>query len=417
MTKFYHPYEGLPPAERAGIQARQLAKLVRGLKAHAPYYQSRLASYKNLSPSHYDKPESWQAWLQSLPIVRKADLHGFQTPNLPLGGLNGIDVTNFSLLFASPGPVYEPGHVGDWWRMGQAFHAAGIGAGDIMLNCFSYHLTPAGFMAGHAAQTMGIAVIPGGVGQTELQGQVAHHYGANAYCGTPDFLKLIVEKADQQGIALPRLTKALVSGGPLFPELRAWYQARNMNVYQCYAAADVGLIGFETQMNGQMVVAEDIIVELLDPNTNLPVADGDIGEVVVTKLDNSKFGLLRYATGDLSAFVETPSACGRTNRVLRGWLGRADMITKIRGMFVHPQQVDKAVKHSGLSLSHYSVIVTQNQGHDEAKFHYQTPHGQALSAGETMALQNALRDICRVGVVAWHNSQLSPSCKKIDDLR
>jgi phenylacetate-CoA ligase len=241
-------------------------------------------------------------------------------------------------VFQSPGPIYEPGQISrDWWGFGRFLHAAGIGPGDLIQNCFSYHLTPAGMMFENGAQAVGATVLPAGTGQSELQVRAAHDLGVTAYAGTPDFLKVLLEKADTLGLTLG-ISKAVVSGGALFPSLRESYAARGIACLQCYGTADLGHIAYESQPGGGMIIDEAVIVEIVTPGTGDPVPDGEVGEVIVTRLTQD-YPLIRFATGDLSAMLEGESPCGRSNRRIKGWMGRADQTTKIKGMFVRPEQV------------------------------------------------------------------------------
>ena len=277
--------------------------------------------------------------LASLPVLRKSELAERQKEDPPFGGLA---VGEWHHVFQSPGPIYEPGGTSrDWWRFGRFFHALGIGAEDIVQNCFGYHLTPAGMMLENGARAVGARVLPAGTGQTELQAQAAAHVGTTAYAGTPDYLKVILEAADAAGLTLG-ITKAAVSGGALFPQLRDYYADRGILCLQCYATADLGQIAYETATEGApnegMIVDEGVIVEIVRPGTGDPVPEGEVGEVVVTSL-NPDYPLLRFATGDLSAVLPGQSPCGRTNVRIVGWRGRADQTTKIKGMFVRPEQV------------------------------------------------------------------------------
>ena len=273
--------------------------------------------------------------LPTLPVLRKSDLVEMQAARPPFGG---IPVSNIAHIFQSPGPIYEPGGTAhDWWRLGRFLHAAGIGAGDIVQNCFGYHLTPAGMIFESGARAVGAAVLPAGTGQTELQVQAAADIGVTAYAGTPDYLKIILDKAEAIGVDLG-ITKAAVSGGALFPSLRDFYAARGIACLQCYATADLGLIAYETPSMEGMIVDERVIVEIVTPGTGDPVAEGEVGEVVVTTL-NPDYPLIRFATGDMSAVLPGVSPCGRSNMRIKGWMGRADQTTKIKGMFVRPEQV------------------------------------------------------------------------------
>jgi len=273
--------------------------------------------------------------LPNMPILRKSDLSAWQKETPPFGGMVASNATHY---FQSPGPIYEPGRMGaDWWRLGRFLHATGIGASDVVQNCFSYHLTPAGMMFESAAQAVGAKVLPAGTGQTELQVEAAAHLGCTAYAGTPDYLKIILDKADEMGREL-NFTRAAVGGGALFPSLRAEYADRGIACLQCYATADLGNIAYESEAMEGMIVDEGVIVEIVTPGTGIPVAEGEVGEVVVTAL-NPDYPLIRFATGDLSAVLSGQSPCGRTNTRIKGWMGRADQTTKIKGMFVRPEQV------------------------------------------------------------------------------
>ena len=276
--------------------------------------------------------------LADLPVLRKSELGKAQAGRAPFGGFTTKPVHEFSHVFQSPGPIYEPSsNDPDWWRMGRFLHAAGISTGDIVHNCFGYHLTPAGMIFESGARAVGATVLPAGTGQTELQVTAARDVGSTAYAGTPDYLKVILEKADAMGVEL-QITKAAVGGGALFPSLRAFYQERGITCLQSYATADLGNIAYESPAMEGLIVDEQVIVEIVTPGTGIPVAPGEVGEVVVTTL-NPDYPLIRFATGDLSAVLEGESPCGRTNMRIKGWMGRADQTTKIKGMFVRPEQV------------------------------------------------------------------------------
>jgi len=273
--------------------------------------------------------------LAKLPVLRKSELSARQKAHPPLAGMSVAHPAHF---FQSPGPIYEPGGTShDWWRFGRFLHACGIGKGDIVQNCFGYHLTPAGMMFENGARAVGASVLPAGTGQTELQVHAAADIGTTAYAGTPDYLKVILEKADEMGVTL-QIAKAAVSGGALFGQLRQYYADRGINCLQCYATADLGHIAYETIPGEGMIVDEGVILEIVTPGTGDPVEPGEVGEVVVTSL-NPDYPLIRFATGDLSAVMPGQSPCGRTNLRIKGWIGRADQTTKIKGMFVRPEQV------------------------------------------------------------------------------
>jgi phenylacetate-CoA ligase len=284
--------------------------------------------------------------LATLPVMRKSDLVALQAAQPPFGGW---PVSNIAHVFQSPGPIYEPGGTShDWWRMGRFLKACGIGAGDIVQNCFGYHLTPAGMIFESGARAVGATVLPAGTGQTELQVRAARDVGVTAYAGTPDYLKIILDKADEMGVALA-ITRAAVGGGALFPSLRQHYADRGIQCLQCYATADLGNVAYESPAMEGMILDEQVIVEIVTPGTGDPVSEGDVGEIVVTTL-NPDYPLIRFATGDMSAVLPGQSPCGRTNQRIKGWMGRADQTTKIKGMFVRPEQVAQLVaKHDDIT--------------------------------------------------------------------
>jgi len=323
MTTFYDDLETRSADQR---EADQLAALNGQL--------ARIAGHGGTSVSDADKLLDLSG-LAALPVLRKSDLAKWQSEKPPFGGM---PVSNVAHIFQSPGPIYEPGGIThDWWRMGRFLHAAGFGKDDIVQNCFGYHLTPAGMIFESGARAVGATVLPAGTGQTELQVTAARDVGTTAYAGTPDYLKVILDKADQMGVTLG-FTKAAVGGGALFPSLRQEYADRGIACLQSYATADVGNIAYESAAMEGMILDEQIIVEIVIPGTGTAVFPGEIGEVLVTSL-NPDYPLIRFATGDMSAVMAGQSPCGRTNTRIKGWMGRADQTTKIKGMFVRPEQV------------------------------------------------------------------------------
>jgi phenylacetate-CoA ligase len=345
-----HPYD---ESERrsADDRRRDLTQALNDQIARAaglPGYAGRLTAVEVSAPDD----------LAALPVVRKSDLAALQKAAPPFGGLTTLEPSAFDFVHQSPGPIYEPGRRGgDWWRLGRFLHAAGVGSGDVVQNCFGYHLTPAGHMFENGAEAIGASVIPAGTGQTELQVDAAAALGATAYAGTPDYLKVILEKADEMGVTLG-ITRAVVSGGALFPSLRDWYTDRGIACMQCYATADLGLIAYESDAMEGMIVDEGVVVEIVTPGTGDPVADGEAGEVIVTTL-NPDYPLVRFATGDLSAVLPGQSPCGRTNMRIKGWMGRADQTTKIKGMFVRPEQVAALVARHD-TISRARVVAARN---------------------------------------------------------
>ena len=351
MTDFYDALETREPAAREAALMAALPGVVAQAQAHSSAAAELLAGVEA-------RDVASRAALAQLPVLRKSELLRRQRERRhgdPFGGFAAVGWRGLARpqgarrVFQSPGPIYEPeGAAADWWRMARALFAAGFRAGDLVHNSFSYHLTPAGSIMETGAHALGCTVFPGGVGNTELQLQAMAELGSHGYVGTPSFLKILLERAAEQGTALPQLTKALVSGEACPPSLQAWFAARGVQAFQCYATADLGLIAYETAARQGLVVDEGVIVEIVQPGGSEPVAEGEIGEVVVTTL-NPDYPLIRFGTGDLSAVL--PGACpsGRSNVRLRGWLGRADQATKVRGMFVHPGQLAQvAQRHPGL---------------------------------------------------------------------
>lgn len=327
---FYDDLETRSQNDRARDLAAILPRVVTASK-DLPGYTDALSA---VEPSEIKSVDD----LAKLPVLRKSDLSAAQKTHPPLGGFAPSSHT-FSHIFQSPGPIYEPGStdIKDWWRFARFLHAAGFRSDDIVQNCFSYHFTPAGLMFESGARAIGARVFPAGIGQTELQVRAAADVGATAFAGTPDYLKVILDKADEMGEQL-KFSKAAVSGGALFPSLRQEYADRGISCLQCYATADLGNIAYESPAQEGLIVDEGVVVEIVTPGTGDPVAPGQVGEVVVTSL-NVDYPLIRFATGDLSAVMEGESPCGRTNTRIKGWMGRADQTTKIKGMFVRPEQV------------------------------------------------------------------------------
>ena len=303
--------------------------------------------------------------LSIIPLLRKSDLIDKQSKLPPFAELNVSAIKDFAHIYRSPGPIYDlDGHSKDWWRFARALHAADFGYGDIVQNCFSYHFTPAGAMFEEAAKILKCTVFPAGGENTDMQLEVMRDIGTTAYVGVPDFLKIILEKADEKKITLSKLTKAMVTGGPLFPAVAQNFKDRNIQARQCYGTADLGLVAYEAAENEGMVIDEDVILEIVKPGTGKPVKDGEVGEVVVTVLNNYELPIIRFATGDLSAIMDGNSITGRTNKRIKGWMGRADQTTKVRGMFVQPSQVNKILEN--LKIDNVArMIISRSNDKDE----------------------------------------------------
>ena len=303
--------------------------------------------------------------LSIIPLLRKSDLIDKQSKLPPFAELNVSAIKDFAHIYRSPGPIYDlDGHSKNWWRFARALHAADFGYGDIVQNCFSYHFTPAGAMFEEAAKILKCTVFPAGGENTDMQLEVMRDIGTTAYVGVPDFLKIILEKADEKKITLSKLTKAMVTGGPLFPAVAQNFKDRNIQARQCYGTADLGLVAYEAAENEGMVIDEDVILEIVKPGTGKPVKDGEVGEVVVTVLNNYELPIIRFATGDLSAIMDGNSITGRTNKRIKGWMGRADQTTKVRGMFVQPSQVNKILEN--LKIDNVArMIISRSNDKDE----------------------------------------------------
>lgn len=388
MTQHYDDLETRDPAEREAALINAVAAQVAHAKANAPAYTEILA---DVNPAAIDSV----AAIAALPVTRKAALPDRQKAAPPLGGLAAISGHSLTHIFASPGPIYEPGsiHRPDFWRMARALHCAGFRSGDVIHNTFSYHFTPAGMMMESGAHAMNCAVIPAGVGQTELQLQTIADLKPSGYTGTPSFLKILLDKADEAGTDISSLKHGLVSGEAYPPAFRAAFAERGINVQQCYATADLGLIAYETEAVEGLVVDEGIYLEIVRPGTGDPVADGEVGEVLVTSL-NPDYPLIRFATGDLSAVLAGPSPCGRTNTRIKGWMGRADQTAKVRGMFIHPVQVDRVVKRHGEVVKARLVIDWKDEA-DQLSLQCEVAAEQA-SDGLQQEIAGSIRDFCKL---------------------
>ena len=333
----YDALETRAPAQRE-------EQLMAALPAQVAHAQQATRAFAEILAGVHAPAVRSRAELAKLPVTRKHELHERQKATRaagdPFGGFSAL-VRGPAMphVFSSPGPIYEPeGGTRDYWRAGRALFAAGFRSGDLVHNSFSYHMTPGAFIFESAAHAIGCSVFPAGVGQTEQQLEAILALRPTAYTGTPSFLRILCEKAQEAGADVSSIRRGLVGGEAFPPSLRDWFGERGMDVYQCYATADLGLIAYETASRQGMVVDEGVIVEIVRPGTGDPVAPGEVGEVVVTTL-NPAYPLIRFGTGDLSAVLPGEDPTGRTNMRIKGWLGRADQTTKIRGMFVHPGQV------------------------------------------------------------------------------
>ncbi|ARP88191.1 phenylacetate--CoA ligase family protein [Bordetella genomosp. 9] len=382
------------PAREAALMAA-LPQAIAQAMAHAPAVAAQLAG---CDPARIDTRQA----LAALPVLRKSELlsrqqvsrdtPGENGPGKAMGGFSALGWGQAVRVFASPGPIYEPESARrDYWRFGRALYAAGIRPGELVHNCFSYHFTPAGSMMETAAHAIGCTVFPGGTGQTEQQVRAIRDLGPTAYTGTPSFLKMILEKADELREPLPSLRHALVSGEAFPPPLRDWLGERGIDAYQAYGSADLGLIAYETPAREGLVLGEDIIVEIVRPGTGDPVPDGEVGEVVVTTL-NPDYPLVRFGTGDLSAVLPGQSPCGRTNTRIRGWLGRADQATKVRGLFVHPSQVAEILRRHP-EAGRGRLVVGGEPGADVMTLHVEV---SGEPPGLAQAIARSVRDVAKL---------------------
>jgi phenylacetate-CoA ligase len=406
--KYYDSLETRLPAEREAWLMDRLARQVAHAKQKSPYFSRIFAGFDA------DSIHSRTA-LATLPVTRKSDLIELQKVEPPFGGLNATPLAGVSRIYASPGPIYDPeGRGQDWWRFARVLFAAGFRAGDLVHNTFSYHFTPAGFMLEGAAHKLGCPVFPAGTGQTDMQVQAIADLKPVAYVGTPSFLRIILEKGDALGADVSSLKKAVVSGEALPASLRALLNARGIVVRQAYATADLGVIAYETPGEEGLVVDEDVLIEIVRPGTGEPVAEGEVGEVVVTSF-NPDYPLIRFATGDLSAVLAGLSPCGRTNVRIKGWMGRADQTTKVKGMFVHPSQIAGVVaRHPQISRAR--LVVDHVAGQDRMTLQCET---SAPTDTLGAAVVSSIREITKLrGDVAFCVAGTLPNDGKvIDDIR
>lgn len=409
MSKFFDTLETRSADERKSALAIRLPQQISHAKTSTSWFAESL---KHVDAATMVSAEA----LAGLPVVRKSDLIELQKKQRPFGGLVASPWGRLGRVFSSPGPIYEPeGRDADFWRTARALYAAGFRAGDLVHNSFSYHMTPGAWILEAGAQALGCTVFPAGVGQTEQQVEAMADLLPNGYVGTPSFLRILLQKADELGIKLPSLTKALVSGEAFLPPVRDELLARGIAGYQAYATAELGVIAFETEAREGLVVDEGVIVEIVRPGTGDPVSVGEVGEVVVTTF-NADYPLIRFGTGDLSAFLPGNSPCGRTNKRIKGWMGRADQTTKIKGMFVHPEQVAIVVKRHP-EIDRARLVVTNPDSNDLMTLNCEV--GQRRSEDLERAIADSIRDVTklRAEVRLVESGSLPNDGKVIEDSR
>ncbi len=414
MSTLYDALESRDPSARE----KDLLSALPALIARARQASGWAAILKDVNPQDINS----RAALAQLPVTRKSALKDMQKAALPFGGLTVTPVEKLSRIFMSPGPIFDPEGLGDdWWRYARPLHALGVRGGDLIQNCFAYHFTPAGLMVEGGAAKLGCPVIPAGIGQTEMQVQAMTLLRPKAYVGTPSFLKIIIEKAQEMGEDIRSVRYALVGAEALPPSLRSWLNDHGVpHVLQTYGSADIGNIAYETlsgdQVNPGMVLDETLLLEIVRPGTGEPVSDGEVGEVVITSF-NPDYPLIRFATGDLSAVLTGRSPCGRTNTRIKGWMGRADQTTKVRAMFVHPSQVADIVRRHPVILK-ARLVITGEMGNDEMTLHCEVADTTAASShAETIVA--SIRDMTKLrGEVHFvAQGSLPNDGKVIDDAR
>jgi phenylacetate-CoA ligase len=400
MTTYYDTLETRSPALRE-------AQLMAALQTQVAHAARHASAFAELLQGHDLAAVNSRAALATLPVTRKSELLERQKQKRSTDVFGGYSTvgwgTSFSQtsqrralrVYASPGTIFEPEtNRPDYWRMARAIYAAGFRAGDLAHNCFSYHFTPAGLMMETGAHAVGCTVFPGGVGQTEQQVQAAADLKPAGYIGTPSFLKLIVEKATEMGVALPSLTKASVGGEAFPPSLRDWFAQHGISAYQSYGTADLGLIAYETSAREGLVLDEGVIVEIVRPGTGEVLPDGEVGEVVVTTL-NPDYPLIRFGTGDLSAVMAGTCPTGRSNARIKGWMGRADQTAKVRGMFVHPSQVAEVVRRFP-EVKKARLVVSGEMANDSMALHVEVAEVANAPDGLALKLAESIRDVTKL---------------------
>jgi phenylacetate-CoA ligase len=408
MSSFYDTLETRSPAEREAAQFAALPRQIANAKKAA-------AAFARILKGVDSRDVTSREALAKIPVLRKSELLERQKSDPPFGGLAAIPAAEAGRIFASPGPIYEPEGTGDdYWRIARALFAAGVRAGELIHNTFAYHFTPAGAMLESGARALGCPVVPAGVGQTELQVQAIAHLRPAAYVGTPSFLNIILDKAKEMKAYVSSLSKGLVSGEALPPSLRVQLKDRGLDVLQCYASADLGLIAYESEAKEGLIIDEGVIVEILRPGTGNPVPEGEVGEVVVTTF-TPEYPLIRFATGDLSAVLSGISPCGRTNMRIKGWMGRADQTTKVKGMFVHPSQIAAVVDRHG-EVTRARLVVESVDNQDVMTLHCEA---SLRDARLVEAISSTIREVCKLRgeVKLVEPGSLPNDGKVIDDTR
>ena len=386
MTEYYDVRETRSEEQRT-------QELTTGVIAQLVHAKSRAPAYSNLFADINVEDFRSLDDLVDLPITRKSALLELQADSPPFGGFAACAGDELKYIFSSPGPIYEPQtHRTDYWRFARFLYASGVRKGDLVVNTFSYHMTPAGAMFDSACHALGASVFPGGVGQTEQQIDAITALKPSGYSGTPSFLKILLDKAEELGTDISSIDKALVSGEAFPQAIRDQFADSGIQALQCYGTADLGLIAYESQADSGLIIDEDVFIEIVRPGTGDRVPDGEVGEVVITTL-NPDYPLIRFATGDMSAILEGQSPCGRTNKRIKGWMGRADQTAKVKGMFIHPEQIQKIVnKHPEIHRAR--LVVEWIDQKDKMTLRCETSHSDEAFVQQ---VSQSVRDFCKVG--------------------
>lgn len=365
------------PQQRELAQFNLLPGLLQRAVERAPGWAEHLAG---VDP----RAISSRAALATLPVLRKSALKDLQAKRPPFGGFATTEPAGVGRIFMSPGPIFEPeGRGEDWWRSARGLYAAGFRKGDVVHNTFAYHLTPGAWVLDAGARAIGCTIIAAGPGNTEQQLEAIVQLRPTAYVGVPDYLKILLDKAREAGRDVSSFKRAIVSGGALFPSLRKEYKDRGIDVFQIYATADLGTVAYESAALDGMIVDEGVIVEIVRPGTGDPVPEGEVGEIVVTSF-NRDYPMIRLGTGDLSAVLPGQSPCGRTNMRIKGWLGRADQTTKVKGMFVHPEQIAALAKRHP-ELGRVRLVVGRAGEQDTMTLKAEAPAADAAALAARIA--------------------------------
>ena len=402
-------------ARETRSEAQRTQEMTSGVLAQLVHAKSNAPAYSNLfTDIDVDAFQSLDD-LINLPITRKSALLEYQAESPPFGGFAAHTENELKYIFSSPGPIYEPQtNRPNYWRFARFLYAAGVREGDLVVNTFSYHMTPAGAMFDSACHALGAAVFPGGVGQTEQQLDAIAALRPSGYSGTPSFLKILFDKAEELGKDIGSINKAMVSGEAFPQAIRNQFMDKGIHAVQCYGTADLGLIAYESQADSGLIIDEDIFIEIVRPGTGDRVPDGEVGEVVVTTL-NPDYPLIRFATGDMSAILEGQSPCGRTNKRIKGWMGRADQTAKVKGMFIHPEQIQKIINRHP-EIHRARLVVEWIDQKDKMTLRCETNHSDEAFVQQ---VSQSVRDFCKVGgaVEMVEQGSLPNDGIVIDDIR